>query len=68
MTLSDHNGLLSDYKYYFYNVLKYVTILIGVTTPPRDNFSNLICKSVLGHTPIALTTTPSKLNCNIQPN
>ena len=43
MTLSDHNGLLSDYKYYFYNVLKYVTILIGAATPPRANFSDLIC-------------------------
>ena len=43
MTLSDHNGLLSDYKYYFYNVLKYVTILIGAATPSRANFSDLIC-------------------------
>ena len=44
MTLSDHNGLLSDYKYYFYNVLKYVTILIGAATPSRANFSDLICR------------------------
>ena len=43
MTLSDHNGLLSDYKYYFYNVSKYVTILIGAATPPHANFSDLIC-------------------------
>ena len=47
MTYSDHNGLLSEYKYYFYDVLKYVTIIIGAATSSRANFSDLICSILI---------------------